>query len=141
VLDLGFDAVPDFAGTGEPVLMTSAKGGWIGETPMQASGDAGKDRTAFGAALVTHGDDVDKALAGLICVENGFGPVAGNVYVDFPHCLDHDGIEVAGFKAGAVSLKLFPTNVVEKGLRHLAASTVAAADKKHLFQVHDAVGS
>jgi hypothetical protein len=139
LLDPGFNAVPDFAGAGEPLLMAPPEAGWIGEAPMQTSRDAGEDRTALGAALVTDGDNVGEALAGLEGIENGFCSVAGDVDTDFPHRLDHNRIECVGLETGAMGFKLVPANVIEKGFRHLAARAVVTTDEEHFFPLHNAL--
>ena len=106
---------------------------------MQTVGDAGKGGTSLGAGLVTNGDDISEAFAGGEHVRDGFGLVAGNVYADFLHGFDNNGIEFAGFEAGAVGFELLAANVIQERFRHLAAGAVMDADEENffLFIVHN----
>jgi hypothetical protein len=134
--DLGLDGVADFAGAGELLVVGALESGRVGETPMQTGGDSGKYGAAFSGGRVADGDDVGEAFAGLIGIEDGFGLVAGDVYADFLHGFDNDGVEFAGLEAGALGFKLFTAHLVEEGFRHLAARAVVGADEKHFFPVH-----
>ena len=103
---------------------------------MQAGGDAGEDGTALGAGLVANGDHIGEAFARFDHVESGFGLVAGDVYADFLHGFNHDGIKFARFEAGAVGFEFTAADLVEKGFGHLAAGAVMDTDEQD-FLFHD----
>src|SRR6266699_334869 len=119
--DFGFDRVAHFAGAGKLFVVCAGDSGRVRETPMRPRGNTGEGGAALGAGFIANGDDISKALAGLERVMDGFGLLAVNVYADFPHGFDNDGVEFAGFEPGAVDLELFAANFVEERFRHLAA--------------------
>ena len=73
LFDFGFDGIADFASAGEVFVVAILKGGGVGEAPMQAGGDTGKDGATFGAGFIANGDDVGEDFAGFEHVEDGFG--------------------------------------------------------------------
>src|SRR5438132_134332 len=79
IFDFGFDGIPDLAGARKFLVVAALLSGGIGEAPVQASGHAGEDGTAFGARLVADGDDISEGFAGFEDIEDGFRLFAGNV--------------------------------------------------------------
>ena len=132
-LDLLFDGVADFAGLGEFFCGRSGETGRVGEAPVQTRGDAGENRALFGAGFIADGDDVGEGLAGFYEIPDGLGRVGGNIDADFLHRRDNDGVEFAGFEAGAVSFELVATDIIEERFGHLAAGAVVDADEKDLL--------
>ena len=79
---------------------------------MKPGRDAGKNGTSFGAGFVTNRDHIGKGFARFVRIEDGFGLIAGDINANLVHCLDNDGIEPAGFEAGAVGFKFIAANLI-----------------------------
>ncbi len=103
--DAFFDIVAHDSGLSELVFWRAGEAGWIREAPVEALGDAGKNRTTLGAGFVTDADDVGERFAGFEHVKDGFGGIARNIEADFTHRFDDKRIELARFETGAVGLE------------------------------------
>src|SRR5437867_1171096 len=139
LLDLLFDGLSHLASFGKLFPMRALKTGRVFEAPVQPSGDAGENGTAFRTGLIANRDDVSKAFPGLEHVEHRFGLLARDVDANFLHGFHDDGVELSRFESCAVRLKELTANLGEQRLRHLAAVTVVNANEQDAFLFHDAV--
>ena len=105
---------------------------WVIDAPMNALGLPRKDRTAL-LCLVTDRDHVVEFLSYELI--HRLGPVVGDIDTDLAHRFYGKRVDAARLHARAKYLKLVPTLLAKKPLRHLATSRITCTKNEDMFWV------
>jgi hypothetical protein len=117
---------------GESYCFISFGSRWVIDAPMNALGLPRKDRTAF-LCLVTDRDHVVEFLSYELI--HRLGPVVGDIDTDLAHRFYGKRVDAARLRARAKYLKLVPTLLAKKPLRHLATSRITCTKNEDMFWV------
>ena len=119
--------------SGHLLLMRSSKLRRIGKWPVQPFGYPREHWTTFRFGFTANRNYVRKQLPRFGDIKNRLRPGARDVDPDFLKRFDRQRVECSRFESGALSLKKFAANSVEKGCGHLAARAVMGANEQDVF--------
>ena len=133
VFDSRANLLQHLACLGHPLFMPSSKLRRIGKWPVQPRGYTREHRATLRFGFTANRNYVRKQLPRFEDIKNRLRPGARDVDPDFLKRFDRQRVECSRFESGALSLKKFAANSVEKGCGHLAARAVMGANEQDVF--------